>query len=317
MKKQIYFILIATLVLFFALAQNADAAHEYQDFGSYNEQPRIVSNSVLFGQVGRAYYYRVRAFDYNQDILEYSLERAPQNMFINRYTGEIEWLPSDIQTGSNHVEVWVSDGRTHSTQFFTIRVEDGFYAPEPQPAFGPVFEQPTIQPIVYPVVVNQVSAQTQSDLEHFNVQVETDENNNVFISWQTDRPSRGQVVYGLASQADFDQNYRYEFISPQTQGLSTMHKVMLSQLQFDRSYYFRIVSTFGNEVNTSDEMSFILLPEHSGNGNQGSASAIANLVLSPVLLIIVIAGLVMILLFGRRREVVDNSLVIDKNEDVI
>ncbi|MCA9407806.1 MAG: VCBS repeat-containing protein [Candidatus Omnitrophica bacterium] len=94
--------------------------------------PQIISQPSLFGTVGFAYTYNVRAFDPDLgDVLTYSLANAPAGMTIDPTTGEIKWTPSAVQTGPNNVNISVSDTQQFITfQSFTITVGEAIIVPD-------------------------------------------------------------------------------------------------------------------------------------------------------------------------------------------
>jgi len=175
------------------------------------------------------------------------------------------------------------------------------YFPVPTPAPQPqVVQAPVSRTIVAQQAQTQVSA---NQFGQFDIRMWTDEENTVYISWQTSQPSRGIVHYGLQSQLD-QQSFHYEYQTSETAGLSTLHQVKISNLQIERTYYFRVVSTFGDQRIVSAERSFTL---HRGGSADytGFASAFGSLSYllfnSYTLLFIMIILLAILIFFQGRR----------------
>ena len=100
-----------------------------QDFGiivgNVNDAPIIVSSAVLLAGEGLAYRYNVAAQDPDAgDTLTFSLDSAPAGMGIDPVSGEIDWLPTTAQVGSQLVAVRVLDSTGASaTHAFTVSVQ--------------------------------------------------------------------------------------------------------------------------------------------------------------------------------------------------
>ena len=87
-----------------------------------NDPPNITSKPVTNARVFLRYEYKVEATDPENDKLEYSLLEKPFNMYINKKTGRILWVPLIRHIGNNTVIVAVSDGNLSTTQTFNITV---------------------------------------------------------------------------------------------------------------------------------------------------------------------------------------------------
>jgi len=86
-----------------------------------NDAPAITSVPLQEVDIHDIYRYDVNASDVDvSDGLNYSLDKAPLNMTIDRATGLITWKPVLQQEGANPVIVNVSDGHVFVTQTFTI-----------------------------------------------------------------------------------------------------------------------------------------------------------------------------------------------------
>ena len=115
---------------------------------------------------------------------------------------------------------------------------------------------------------------------------------NVFLtgrtlSWQTDRPTLGRIVYDRASHLGVDKNYPnfgYLWASePTSRQKQTSHQFTFGQIPAGR-YYYRILA-FGSPVSYSDEYILetdsLLIQEEKVLGQAASAEASVSLPLAP------------------------------------
>ncbi|HIE55843.1 MAG TPA: hypothetical protein EYP90_11815, partial [Chromatiaceae bacterium] len=87
-----------------------------------NRPPRITSEPITTGRVGRPYQYLVQAEDDDGDPLRFFLPEAPQGMQIDADSGRIDWAPE--QAGSFRVTVNVGDGQGgEERQSFELRID--------------------------------------------------------------------------------------------------------------------------------------------------------------------------------------------------
>ncbi len=256
--------------------------------------PVFVSTANTAAVEGQRYTYFAQATDANGDRLTYSLMVNPDGMSINSATGLIEWTPSSRQGGlAYQVGVSVTDGQREATQIYQIYVRDVARTG------GPLLVTP-------PVAAEPVDRDT---LFAYNVRVDVDTDGNSIVTWDTTEPSRGQVLYGRASRADvagaqFTGPDQYEFATDQVNAMATSHRFVLGQLEAERVYYFRVVSSAGVQTDVSTERSFVQLPEGGTlNGEAGFASVIGTLgafLISPWFLLLVIILIALALYFRRR-----------------
>jgi hypothetical protein len=77
-----------------------------------NESPMIISFPPMRASEGESWVYHVEAADPDSgDVLNFSLDMAPEGMSINHATGIISWVPDDTETGIRGVQIRVADGR--------------------------------------------------------------------------------------------------------------------------------------------------------------------------------------------------------------
>jgi len=85
-----------------------------------NDPPEITSIPITNAEPGVQYAYNVVASDVDNDVLQFSLAKAPRNMTIDSIKGRIVWLPQS--KGVYEVNVIVDDGNCSVEQEFTITV---------------------------------------------------------------------------------------------------------------------------------------------------------------------------------------------------
>jgi uncharacterized protein (TIGR03790 family) len=96
-----------------------------------NDDPVIISTPLTSINEDESYFYDVDAEDEDAgDTLLYSLDLKPQGMTIDEATGEISWLPTNVDTGEIEVIVNVTDSSGAFVQHkFTISVYNTNDAP--------------------------------------------------------------------------------------------------------------------------------------------------------------------------------------------
>jgi fibro-slime domain-containing protein/RHS repeat-associated protein len=88
-----------------------------------NGQPKFNSTAITTASVGQLYAYQATATDTDNDPLTYDLPNYPAGMVINPNNGQIYWVPTPNEAGSQNVIVRVQDGRGGvDIQSFTIAV---------------------------------------------------------------------------------------------------------------------------------------------------------------------------------------------------
>jgi hypothetical protein len=88
-----------------------------------NNPPHIMSDPVLEAMVGYNYAYDVQAFDQDaEEILRYSLNKAPEGMQIDPSSGLVTWTPGQGQEGRYTVSIDVSDPQASVGQVFELTV---------------------------------------------------------------------------------------------------------------------------------------------------------------------------------------------------
>ncbi|MDO8601590.1 MAG: putative Ig domain-containing protein [bacterium] len=277
--------------------------------------PIFTSIAPTQAREGVTYVYDADARDNDGDTLTYALTQNPAGVSIDHQSGLIRWTPNSLQSGFAHaVTVEVSDGARQATQSFQIFVE--------KIIVREVASRSTASTgrVAGARVVAVAEAAEQNTLRAYNIRVDTDEEQNSIVTWDTTKPSRGHVIFGLASRGDktgidFTGAAQYEFESPDSVDIATSHRVMLGQLESERVYYFRVVASAGTENYVSSERSFVQLPSgETLRGDGGFASVIGTLgafLISPwfLLLVIIIITLVLFLRRRNRQEIIAHAPV--------
>ncbi len=305
---------------------------EYDQINTQNLPPYFISFAGSSASVNQLYVYDANALDPENNVLTYNLISGPAGLTINPTTGLVQWIPQSYQAGSTYtVIISVTDGfNSPVNQTFTIRV-NSTYVPPVTPVDDLRFVSVVIQNDGQnPVITTSTGIQTVSTNAcgcPVNSQVITTGYNNcgttvanyagvlganVVVTFETNKPSRGYVVYSLVSGGS-------EYRTPDDGVISTVHRVNLGQLEVGRTYYIRAVATAGGETARSNERVFSQLvgvnqvqqypvQQNTTNGNNfGSAGALASigtLLFSPWFLLIVIILLLLLIFFRRRRETV-------------
>ncbi len=153
--------------------------------------------------------------------ITYKIINGPQGLTINPNFGVIVWAPNFSQGKSESYPVTVSavNCQGEVTKTFNITVQDvnGVYTP--------------------PVV----SACAGEKLSIYNIKV-SNWQNNVAISWNTNKPATSGLMYDTVSKADLTKEFNYSNSSPINYNLTTDHKIILPLSQANETYYFRVSS---------------------------------------------------------------------------
>jgi predicted transcriptional regulator len=99
-----------------------------------NDFPLVTSSPALVAEPGVPYVYNVTADDGDNDMLRYSLTKAPANMTIDPGKGTIEWLPR--ARGTYEVNVALSDGASITEHRFNVSVPNRIPVLTSKPSFN-------------------------------------------------------------------------------------------------------------------------------------------------------------------------------------
>ncbi len=89
-----------------------------------NKAPVLDSTPPTTVKVEYLYTYDVKATDFEDDVLTYSLLTYPEGMTIDSSTEVITWTPTEEQIGENEVTVKVNDRWRNDTQTFVVTVSE-------------------------------------------------------------------------------------------------------------------------------------------------------------------------------------------------
>jgi large repetitive protein len=88
-----------------------------------NTPPQIQSTPNTIGGINSPYKYQIKAIDLEGDTLTYTLGRYPNGMVVNANTGLITWTPTTTQTGTQTIDVLVTDAQgAVATQTYNLVV---------------------------------------------------------------------------------------------------------------------------------------------------------------------------------------------------
>ncbi|MEA3357789.1 MAG: putative Ig domain-containing protein [Patescibacteria group bacterium] len=124
----LFFLAFVIPVTVYSLISNStdfdirDQAAESETDESNVSTPQIVSIPVTLAYVGQDYKYIVRAVDEEGDELTYYIRTRPRWATWNSELKTLEGRPGSNDTGTNDVEIEVSDGKWLTTQTFQVEV---------------------------------------------------------------------------------------------------------------------------------------------------------------------------------------------------
>ncbi len=204
---------------------------------------------------GQLFTYAVQAASYGCPVT-YRLVSGPTGLSFNQYSGVITWTPSYNQGGQAYaISVAASNSYYEATQTFYVYVEDG------NTIYSPIYESPVYtQPV-----------QAIEKLKISSVTIQTDSNSDVWVSWETNKPSTSRIIFDVFSEVNKTKDFTYDFATPDDVDLVTTHQVNLGQLEPNKTFYLRAVSKKGAEMAFSNELTFVKLP------SAGVASSVWNI----------------------------------------
>lgn len=210
-------------------------------------------NPPTTAKEGQLYTYTVQASYTNNIAPTYRLIGAPQGMTISPQFGIIAWVPNFSQGSAvpYQIVVGASNGYYEATKAFNILVED---APPPTITPGAPVAPVAVAP---PVQMPKPKAPAAPALSISDVAYAFD-GEDVIVSWKTNKPARGRVIYDIVSEADKTKNFAYANATedPDPDELFTEHSVRLEDLEPETKYYFRAVAKTDTDVAVSAEESF-------------------------------------------------------------
>lgn len=229
---------------------------------------------------------------------------APKTTYVS--TSNTQYVQQPVVAGT---AVYVTAGRTVVPLNYQYPTANANYTAN---AYGIFTGQAgTIYGAPLPVTVTTI--------EVFNIAVRVSGDNETIVSWDTSKPTSGEVVFGYASQSrgsDLNRTIlNYDFTTGVNKSLTTRHEARLGKLALNQTYYLRVIARADNQTEISREIVFIPMTNEQGsiivNQGYGAASsfgALGSFLISGgflFFLVLVIIGLIIyLLIIGRRAPVV-------------
>ena len=267
----------------------------------YNAPPSFLQSPIRNASVGLEYRYAAAAYDPDIDSLTFGLIDGPAGMRVNAATALVTWTPTTSQSNLSHsVTVSVTDGVNQpvyqSWQIFVAGAAPAIVASNS----GTTIIRPTTSAAPAAtasrsrLAISNVFISSTRNINNNN----TNQNQNcdVVISWTTNVPASGQVVYGTQSQPSAT-NFDYEFAAPETGALRAEHNVKIGCLA-NSTYYFRVVAFSNTERAVSAEQTlfpFRLVAadatpdQESTDGTASVLESLGNFLTNPFVLILIVA----------------------------
>lgn len=287
----------------------------------YNNVPVIYSTPFREVKAGDVYVAGTNALDADNDPLFYQLVSGPAGMTVNPNTGFIRFENTSGKGGQSFpVTVGVTDGRSPLvTQSFTLSVigatsrtgvvttgsnsdvtsgnSTSGNSKYTSSIFSALFGSSKSSPEIVISNVNVISGPK-------NINDNTDQNCESYVSWSTNTATAGQVVYGTASQQSLA-NYAYPNTAPEGNAYSKVHQVKLGCLA-NTTHFFRVVAFSASDRAVSDEYtifpvtirtqipnttaSIFSSTDSSSTGSIGSL--FLRLITHPIILLILVVGII-------------------------
>jgi RHS repeat-associated protein len=136
---------------------NAEGLHVTQSFvvtvRALDVPPLITSTPPTEATVSKSYTYPVQAADAEGNPLTFTLTSGPLGMTIDSITGQVQWVPSQAELGSQNVAIEVDDGQGgKATQTWTIVVSAQPPEQPPMITSTPGLTTTVQQPYTYQVI---------------------------------------------------------------------------------------------------------------------------------------------------------------------
>jgi len=222
--------------------------------------PRFIGfNAPSIVREGQLYLYTATAMSQNGGTIKYRVITGPQGLVINPTFGTILWVPgyNQARTEPYLVTVGASDGVAEGAQSFYITVLDA-----PAPVGGPIVIVPPTRTTSSNLVGTPVVK--ENPLQISNVRVESKDNGDVVVRFDTSKPTRGRVIYDTASQAEKTSDFSYANATLENSNLSTSNEITITDLKENTGYYLRAVGkTEDGETAFSSERVIVRLPDNS------------------------------------------------------
>ncbi len=195
------------------------------------------------GVENQTWTYTVQAVSTGGGGVVYRLLTAPAGMTIGQYSGTINWVPNSSQgrPAPYLVTVGASSGYAENTRSFNLTITDldgnysNYIPPYQSQGSGSYARKPNI----------------------YNINVDSIDG-GIRVSWSTDIPAKGRVIYGKESQANKGEPYSYSNATNYSE-VNKDNSVNLTGLEDNQTYYLRIVADASGAVSTSEEFSHVFI----------------------------------------------------------
>jgi hypothetical protein len=253
-------------------------------------------NPPLVAHEGQLYNYAVQAISNNLNTVTYSVPVGPAGLSIHSTTGLISWTPTFSQgrVTPYQVTVQASNGAHTASRTYFIAVLESTATQPPTVIVTP----PTVI-VSPPVTVTPPAAPLPLTID--DIEIHTERNGDVIVTWETNREALGRVIYGETSQTDRTENYTYDEATPDA-GPAIRHEANLGDLDENTTYYLRAVAKTNDRMTVSPEIAFV----KSARGLGLASATFAGLSLFSWFLILAIIALAILLFMAyRKRQMTD------------
>lgn len=249
-----------------------NAAYGYNTVYGYNtsgyannRQPVIWSSPVRDAIDGQAYVAGINASDPDHDRLQYQLVSGPAGMTIDPTTGLLRWATTAGKTGQTFpVTVGVTDGRSPlvtQSYVITVRTYGGStnaVATSGSTGTSGTSVKKTGTASIFDIFGGKKTADTAIVIKDVNIISgpkninDTDDRNcEVYVTWNTNVATAGQVLYGTQSQQSVA-NYAYPQTAAEGNSFVKQHSVKLGCLS-NATYFLRVVAFSATDRAVSNE----------------------------------------------------------------
>lgn len=232
-----------------------------------NRQPVIWSSPVRDAIDGQTYVAGINASDPDNNQIQYQLVSGPEGMTIDPVTGLLRWTNTSGKKGQTFpVTVGVTDGRSPLvTQSYVITVRTygggGSTATTANSGTSGSTSGTTTKTgtaSIFDIFGGKKTAATAIVIKDVNVisgpkniNDTSDRNCEVYVTWNTNVVTAGQVLYGTQSQQSIA-NYAYPETAAEGNSFVKQHSVKLGCLA-NTTYFFRVVAFSATDRAVSSE----------------------------------------------------------------
>lgn len=252
-------------------------------------------NPLLNGREGQLYIYTVQARGGNGSQIIYRLSGAPTGMTIHSSLGTILWVPNHSQgrPEAYTISVVAGNNQTEIARSFNIIVED--------------VPLPTVQSQTALAEANTktvyIDRFVPERLKIYDAKTALNDRGEVTVAWDSNKPSRGRVVYDNISQAEKTANFTYANATSETAAV-IHHEINIGKIESNIAYYLRAVSKTDSEIAVSNEIIIVQLSDRSLKTFNLAAffGGVAGFVFGHPFLFLLAITVVLLIYFYRRSQ---------------